>query len=221
MRSAAIGLLLLGAVANAASGEEDPPAAGRPGLLVKDGLAGTGEGHAIGELQYWISWGDYDLAEAAYRFSYRDLSSANLKFVRSWALLRLAVARKKGFDRALAAMDDIDPPDKTFREHVAALVMSVRAAMPCVRCDGQGRLRCVACHGLGDDCDRCEEGEQKCPGCEGPRSAPSLDDICRAAACGPCEGRGLLPGKLRLPCEECRGVGQKLVPKADPQKKLP
>jgi hypothetical protein len=220
MRSAAIGLVLLG-IPLLASAEQDTPAAGRPGLVVKDGVAGTGEGHAIGELQYWISWGDFDLAEAAYRIGCRDINSSNVRFVRSWALLRWAVAKKKGFDRALAALDEIDPPDKSLREHVAALVKSVRAVMPCVRCDGKGRIRCVSCHGSGADCDRCEDGDLKCPGCEGPRAAPALDAICAASPCRPCEGRGLLPKTVRLPCEECRGLGQKLAPKADPQKKLP
>jgi hypothetical protein len=220
MRSAVIGLLLLG-IPLLASAEQDPPAAGRPGLVVKEGVAGTVEGHAIGELQYWISWGDDDLAEAAYRVGLRDLNSPNVKFVRSWALLRRAVATKMGYTRALAALDEIDPPDAVFREHVAALVKSVRAVMPCIRCDGKGRLRCVACHGSGAECGRCENGDLKCPGCEGPRAAPALDAICTASPCRPCEGRGLLPKTVRLPCEECRGLGQKLAPKADPQKKLP
>src|SRR5262245_31501221 len=88
-----------------------------PALVVKEGAAGTREGHAIAELKYWIGWGDYDLAEAAYRIGWRDVRTPSVRFVRSWGLLNWAVARKSGFDRALAALDEIDATDPALRDH--------------------------------------------------------------------------------------------------------
>jgi hypothetical protein len=191
----------------------------RLGLVFKDGVPGTEEGHAVGDLQYWISWQDYDLAETAFRVNYRELDSPSVRFVRSWALLKWAVEKKRGYDRALAALVEIKAPEGRLRDHVAALVKSVRAVLPCLLCEGKGRVRCGACRGLA--CDACEMGDVKCPKCEGPRPAPKMDDLCTTSACELCEGRGFPFKSVRWTCEGCGGVGQKLVPKADPEKKLP
>jgi hypothetical protein len=130
----------------------------------------------------------------------------------------------------VAALEEIQAPDKPLRNHVAALLRSVRAVMPCRVCDGTARVRCILCHGRGEvrtegdeeaPCDACDRGIRACPGCLGPRSAPALEDICAEAPCGLCEGRGLLFKAVRLPCGECRGLGRKLVPRADPDQKLP
>src|SRR6185295_10601963 len=102
MRPAAVGVVWALLSLTPAFGQ-DPRAGG--GLVVKDGVAGTREGHAIAELQYWIAWGDYDLAEAAFRIGWRDLRTPSLRFVRSWGLLQWALSRKSGFDRVLAALD--------------------------------------------------------------------------------------------------------------------
>src|SRR5438067_969246 len=101
-----------------------------------EGPAGTPEGHAIAELQYWISWEDYDLAEAAYRLGCKKADSSSVRFLRSWGLLRWAVAKGKGFDRAVAALEEVRAPDAPFRDHVGALIRSIRAVMPCAACDG-------------------------------------------------------------------------------------
>lgn len=202
------------------------------GLVLKEGVPGSEEGHVLSEIHYWIGWQDYDLAEAAYRISGRPLNSPSLRFVRSWNLLRWAVAKKNGFARAVTAFEEIQTSDPLLRAHVAALVKSLRDAMPCVHCDGKGRIRCTQCHGKGvvggvadgiekTPCASCEQGELKCTQCAGPRSAPALEDICKAARCTACEGRGLAFKTVRWTCGECRGLGQKLIPKADPRKILP
>jgi hypothetical protein len=231
MGIAAVGILIL---VQAVAGQQESgksngvPIAGTPGVVLKDGIAGTPEGHAICELQYWISWEDYDLAEAAYRLGCREINSPRLRFVRSWSLLKWAVAKKKGFDRAVAALEEVQATDHALREHVAALVKSVRAVMPCVGCEGRGRIRCIRCHGRGEiggdpsePCGVCENGERRCLSCDGPRKAPALGDICIDSPCALCEGRGVAFKAVRFPCGECRGLGRKLAPKADPGKKLP
>src|SRR5207247_151955 len=99
-------------------------------------------------------------------------------------------------------------------------------------CEGKGRIRCVRCHGTGElrsgagdlettPCGACRKGELTCPTCDGPRSAPALSDIWAESRCALCEGRGVAFKAVRFPCGECRGLGRKLVPKADPEKKLP
>jgi hypothetical protein len=230
MRSVAVLLAVLMSPLHAQDAQksvENPPL---PNLVPRDGILGSEEGHAISELQYWIGWEDYDLAEAAYRTQSRRLNSPSVGFVRSWGLLRWAVARKGGFDKVLSALADIRATDKVFQDHVGALARSVSAVMPCRRCDGKGKTRCVRCHGRGrlpsEDgdgavCDACENGNLKCANCEGPRAAPRLKDICDTSPCAACEGRGLAFKNIRWPCTECHGVGQKLIPKADPDKKLP
>ena len=90
--------------------------------MIRQGVIGSEEGHAIGELRYWISWGDYDLAEAAYRVEYRQLAYPNVRFVRSWGLLNWALVKKKGFDRVVAALREIHPQEDSFHQHVMALV---------------------------------------------------------------------------------------------------
>ncbi|MBI3854428.1 MAG: hypothetical protein HY293_01920 [Planctomycetes bacterium] len=206
---------------------EPEPAAG---LVVKDGIPGTREGHAVAELRYWISWGDYDLAEASYRLGRLESDSESVRYLRSWALLCWSLGRKKGFDRVLAALEDIDSSDAAFRDQAAALAASVRAVMLCPRCDGRNRVRCVQCHGAGlirtaDDetgtpCGGCESGFLKCPACEGPRPAPSLEDVCSTDPCRSCGGRGLPLSSIRVPCGECRGLGFKVIPKVTPGRRL-
>ena len=230
MRSVAVVLALAMSPLQAQDAEKSVENPQLAGLVPRDGVLGSEEGHAIHELRYWIEWADYDLAEVAYRTQGRRLNSPSVGFVRSWGLLQWAVAKKGGFDRVVAALGEIRATDKALQEHVGALARSVRAAMPCRTCEGKGKTRCVRCHGRGripsDDgedsaCTACENGHLKCSGCEGPRAAPQLKDICDASPCRACEGRGLVFKNVRWPCMECHGVGQKLVPKADPDKKLP
>lgn len=121
---------------------------------------------------------------------------------------------------------------------------SVRAVALCPLCEGAGCLRCTVCHGLKEirrDCESCEgkastrdttgsekrvpcvaceEGYVKCAKCTGPRAHPKLEDICARSPCDLCEGRGLLFKKVCWPCPACLGLGERLTPKLDPEKKL-
>ena len=217
--AAALKLLALAHLSQVSAGPVSEGLARRLGLTLKTGVAGSAEGHAIHDLQYWIRWGDYDLAETAYRVQYREIATPLLRFVRAWGLLNWAATRKRGYDRALSALEDIKPQDAALRNHVQALIQSLRGVWPCSSCEGKGRIRCTQCHGKG--CDACDEGESKCPSCKGPRPAPQLKDVCASIGCDLCEGRGLLFKSIRWTCPECRGLGVKLTPKADPEKRLP
>lgn len=187
------------------------------GIVFKDGVAGTPEGHAIADMNYWISWGDYDLACVAYRMKHRKLEAPTVRFVHAWAQLKLAVKKKQGFDRSIAALEAVAPHDEAFRKHVAALLMSVREVAPCSICMGNARLRCTKCHGVGEiqseACPSCEGGYVDCARCEAPKPFPGLSDIADSAPCDVCDGRGIIFRNVRWTCTECRGIGQKIVPK--------
>ena len=99
------------------------------GLTVKDGAVGSTEGHALADLNYWISWGDEDLAEVAFRMEHRASATPAVRFARAWALLRRAVREKRGFDKAVSALEGVEPFDAAFRTHVEALVRSVFPAV--------------------------------------------------------------------------------------------
>jgi hypothetical protein len=48
-----------------------------------------------------------------------------------------------------------------------------------------------------------------------------MSDICATTPCADCEGRGSLFLNVHWACPSCLGIGQKLIPKADPAKILP
>jgi hypothetical protein len=195
--------------------QEQAPAAGwRGGITFRDGVAGTLEGHAVADMNYWISNGDWDLADVCYRFEHGAIGTPSAVFVHAWALLRLAVQRQRGFERARAEFERVETEDARLRSHLQALVKAVTRAAPCGVCGGQGRTRCVRCHGA--SCAACSGGSVACGRCDGTRKAPpSMDDICRVDLCATCEGRGLQAGKLRIPCASCIGVGWRLTPKVE------
>jgi hypothetical protein len=223
------GLLFLGgAVARANSGP-DPSLGCRGGIALRDGVPGTPEGHAIADMNYWISTGDWDLADVSFRFEHGAIGTPNATFVHAWALLRLAVERQRGFERARAEFEKVETDDVHLRDHIQALVKSVTQAAPCLACGGRGKTRCVRCHGLQTRqeegtlrvCMECSGGSVACGHCDGARkAAPSMDDICRADPCATCQGRGLRAQNLRIPCPRCLGVGRRLTPKADPDQVL-
>jgi hypothetical protein len=105
----------------------------------------------------------------------------------------------------------------------------------CATCSGSGRTRvaaaggggglCPDCKGLGQGparrCAACPNGFIDCTACEPLRKVPEPADICTSTACATCEGRGVPFMRIAMPCKSCLGLGQKLVPKADPLKILP
>lgn len=188
------------------------------GIVFMDGVAGTMEGHAIADLNYWISWGDYDLACVAFRMRHSKNATSAVRYVHAWAQLKLAVDKKKSFDRALKALDAIPPCDERLRRHVDRLAKAARAAAPCSRCAGEAWTRCVVCHGSGvlgsEGCETCSKGRVDCVGCDAPKAWPKIEDIVDAVRCEMCEGRGLVFRNIRVTCMSCNGVGQALVPKA-------
>ncbi len=105
----------------------------------------------------------------------------------------------------------------------------------CGACGGSGRaglgggglrggLLCQTCKGSGNDqirkCPGCAGGFNDCGSCEPLRKPPAVEDVCDAAPCALCEGRGLAFRRIAIPCKSCLGLGKRLTPKADPAKVL-
>jgi hypothetical protein len=116
--------------------------------------------------------------------------------------------------------------------------------IPCAKCNGKGKylppglvqtpgarrgptyMHCTQCKGTGYEkvyrCEKCKDGYLVCRQCDGkPKSAPDFDDICSRGPCPDCDGRGTAMHNVRWACPSCLGLGQKLVPKAEPAKILP
>lgn len=253
-----LSLFGVGHVGHAPIGPETDKAARLLGLMVKNGVAGTPEGHVVRDLNSWISNGDFDLAVLAWVKEFRDIDTPVVRFVWSWALMNLVLQKKRGFDRPVTALQQIKTPEAGFREHVAALVKSIKEAAPCNPCAGDGKFRCTNCHGaketrfncekckgagkVADDlgylnpcypcrgrgfmkllkCEKCKDGTLTCKQCQGKsKTPPELEAVCRMSPCGQCDARGYVFRKILWACKSCMGVGQKLVPAADPSKALP
>jgi len=254
-------LALFGAghLGHATAGADADKAAQAFGFVARDGVVGTHEGLAARDLNRWIARGDFDLAAIAYRKEYRGTpaETPGVRLLWSFALVRLAQARKRGFERAVSALNAVNAVDAVFRDHAAALSKSVKNAGVCGLCAGEGKVRCTNCHGrkeVRDDCspckgtgavnsggglapcapckgrgymkllkcNKCKDGFPTCTRCDGrPRPAPEMEDIWMAAGCAACEGRGTVFAKVAWPCRSCVGLGQKLTPRADPNKILP
>jgi hypothetical protein len=298
------------------------------GFVMAGGLPGTPEGHALRDLNGFISAGEPDLAARAFVNDHRQQDTPGVRLSWSWALLQLAIQKRKGFDRVIAALKGLKG-DAAAQDHAGALAKSVQAATPCSMCEGNGWLRCTNCHGQkivyvickvcnGTRikygglfcnpckftgiaaklvCNKCKEGWYDCPKCTLPpcaacknsgrtqcgtckgmkviknecgvcrgsglktgmggaggdpfctnckgsgnekivkcsactggfidcasceplRKPPALEAICAASPCAACEGRGLAFSRVAWPCPSCLGLGQRLVPKADPAKVL-
>jgi hypothetical protein len=227
------------------------------GLLVQNGLVGTPEGHAVRDLDTWLANGEFDLAVMAFVNEFRSIDTPAVRYVWSYALLRLVQARKRGFERPIGALESVKLSGTVAQDHLATLVKSIRAVASCNSCLGIGKLRCTNCHGKKEikyvcgkckgkgfstntfgaqiscvpcratgverllKCEKCKDGVFDCKQCKEPRTPPDLEDICSAAPCAACDGRGLAFRNAAVPCRSCLGLGQKLAPKLDPSKILP
>lgn len=146
-------------------------------LLVQNGIVGTPEGHAVRDLDNWIAHGEFDLAVLAFINEYRSIDTPAVRFVWSYALLRLVQAKKRGFDRPVSAYDTVKISLTGGPDHIAALEKSIKAAAVCNVCGGEGRFRCTNCHGKTETkiyCQRCKGtghitsslgARLNCPGC--------------------------------------------------------
>lgn len=226
-------------------------------LVVQNGMIGTPEGHAVRDLGTWLANGEFDLAVMAFVNEFRSIDTPAVRYVWSYALLRLVQARKRGFERPIGALETVKLNAPGVQDHLATLIKSIRAVASCNTCLGAARLRCTNCHGkkemrfvcarckgkgfsinsLGAQiscvpcratgierivkCEKCKDGFFDCRQCDKPRNPPDLDDICTAAPCPACDGRGLAFRNAAVPCRSCLGLGQKLAPKLDPSKILP
>ena len=145
---------------------------GGAGITFRDGVAGTPEGHVIADMNYWMSSGDWDLADVSYRVEHGAIPAPSATFVHAWALLRLAVHRQRGFDRAREEFEKVETDDPRLRSLVQALVNSIARAAPCGLCGGPPAALedicrmdpCATCRGLGL---RSRNLRIPCPDCVG------------------------------------------------------
>jgi hypothetical protein len=193
-----ISLFGIGHLGHAPSGPETDKNARLLGLELRGGILGTPEGHAVRDLNSWIASGDFDLAVLSFVKEYRNTDTPIVRFVWSYALLRLVQAKKHGYERPVAALQTVNVADNAVREHLAALIKSIKAAAVCNACQGQVKLRCTNCHGK-------KETRWDCAKCKGKGKIPdpgySLGTIVEMIPCYPCRGRGY--DKL-IRCEKCK-----------------
>ncbi len=105
----------------------------------------------------------------------------------------------------------------------------------CRDCGGTGKKKqssgflldnCPRCKSTGTEnlikCEKCKDGFNECKQCDRkPHVPPELDEMFTSTPCPDCDGRGYVFRKILWACKSCMGVGQRLVPKADPAKVLP
>jgi len=163
------------------------------GLLVQNGIVGTSEGHAVRDLDNWIAHGEFDLAVLAFINEYRPIDTPAVRYVWSYALLRLVQAHRRGFDRPVNAFATVKISQAGGAEHLAALGKSIKAVAVCNVCGGAGRFRCTNCHGK-------TETKFFCPRCKGSGSTTS--SLGAKLICGGCNGKGIL---RIVRCEKCKG----------------
>ncbi|HVR82925.1 MAG TPA: hypothetical protein VMU54_01355 [Planctomycetota bacterium] len=161
-------------------------------LLVQNGIIGTVEGHAVRDLDTWIAQGDFDLAVLAFVNDYRQVDTPSVRFVWSYALLRLVQARKHGFERPVSAYETVKISLPGGADHLAALEKSIKAVAICNVCAGQGRYRCTNCHGK-------KETKYYCQRCKGTGSLTS--SLGAKLVCPPCRGTGI---DRIVKCEKCK-----------------
>jgi len=178
--------------AHAKPGPDAEKAARGLGLVVLDGKIGTAEGHAVADLNGWIASGDFDLAVLAFVREHRATDTPTTRFVWSYALLRLVTDRKRGFDRPVDALAKISTADAAFRDHVAALGKSIKAAGSCGTCLGEGKVRCTNCHGKKQIIVQCA----KCKG-----KGHSVNTLGAQILCLPCKGTG---NSAAIICDKCK-----------------
>lgn len=190
--SDAISLFGIGHLGQAPVGNETDKRARLLGLELRNGILGTPEGHAVRDLNAWIAGGDYDLAVFSFIKEYRNTDTPVVRFVWSYAMLRLVQAKKRNFERPVSALQTIAISDGPTRDHIAALVKSIKAVAVCNACQGQVRLRCTNCLGK-------KETRWDCPKCKG--TGKVTDELGYKLPCYPCRGRGY---EKILRCEKCK-----------------
>jgi hypothetical protein len=191
----ALTLFGVGHFANAPFGGDSEKTARGLGLVVKNGIAGTAEGYAIRELDAWIGSGEFDLAVLTWVKEYRDTDTPAVRYVWAYALLRLAQAKKKGFNRPIEALETVRVSDAATQAHLAALEKSIKTEASCSSCGGEGKFRCPNCCGK-------KEIRTNCPDCKGT-GKKLVGNGFRAShvPCYPCRGRGYTQ---LIICEKCK-----------------
>jgi hypothetical protein len=173
-------------------GAESEKAARTLGYVVQNGRVGTAEGHAVRDLDGWISNNDFDLAVLAFTREYRGIDTPIVRYVWSYALLRTVQAKKRGFERPVSALATITLSDPSGRDHLAALSKSISAVAICNVCAGEGRSRCTNCHGQ-------KETKIVCAKCKG--KGHSISSLGAQVLCLPCKGTGF---SALIKCEKCK-----------------
>jgi hypothetical protein len=187
-----ISLFGIGHLGHAPIGTETDKSARLLGLELRNGILGTPEGHAVRDLNSWIGAGDFDLAVLAFVKEYRSTDTPIVRFVWSYALLRLVQTKHRNFERPVAALQTVNVADGAMKEHIAALIKSIKAVAICNACEGVVKLRCTNCHGK-------KETRWDCAACKG--TGKKRDELGYELPCYPCRGRGY--DKL-LKCEKCK-----------------
>ena len=192
----------IGHLGHAPAGGETDKNARLLGLELRNGILGTPEGHAVRDLNALIASGDFDLAVLAFIKEYRSTDTPIVRFVWSYALLRLVQSKQRGFERPVSALQTVAVSDGPTKEHIGALIKSIKAAAVCNTCQGAVRLRCTNCFGKKEtrwDCAKCKGvGKVQEPGYGvGTGSGFAREML----PCYPCRGRGY--DKL-LRCEKCK-----------------
>jgi hypothetical protein len=162
------------------------------GLVVQNGLVGTPEGHAVRDLDTWIANGEFDLAVMAFVNEYRTVDTPAVRFVWSYALLRVVTAKKRGFERPVSALETVKVSAPGVQDHVAALAKSIKAVATCNICTGAGKLRCTNCHGK-------KETKFICTRCKG--KGHTISSLGAELLCGPCKSTGIA---AIVKCEKCK-----------------
>lgn len=162
------------------------------GLVVQNGLVGTPEGHAVRDLDTWLANGEFDLAVMAFVNEYRSIDTPAVRYVWSYALLRLVQARKRGFERPIGALETVKLNGPGAQDHLTTLVKSIRAVASCNVCQGAGKLRCTNCHGK-------KETKFICAKCKGKGFTPNT--LGAQISCVPCRATGI---ERILKCEKCK-----------------
>jgi hypothetical protein len=196
-------LALFGAghLGHAAADPKAEAAARAFGIVPQGGALGTPEGHAVRDMAGWIASGDFDLAVLSFVKEHRATDTPAVRFVWSYALLRLVQKKERGFERPVAALQTVKSPEAAVNDHAAALARSIKAVASCSSCGGQGRFRCTNCFGR-------KEIRYNCAKCNGTgKTAPAgaagrgFNRFVEPVDCYPCRGRGF--DKL-LRCEKCK-----------------
>lgn len=198
-------LFAAGHLGQAAPGPEFDKAAKALGFSVQNGVPGTAEGFAVRDLDAWIATNDFDLAALAFNKEFREIDSAAVRFCWAYALTCTAQAKKKGFDRAAAGFTSISSANAAVKDHVAAMVKSVKGAAVCNHCLGEGKVRCTNCHGVKEvrfPCGKCGgKGKYHPPGLVIPPNANPRRYERSFVNCLQCKGSGF---EKVIRCERCK-----------------